>query len=225
MNIFFLGCCERMRTCSLVITWNHNCCGIWGMKFIVRNMVSRNITVLNILSSWSAAHPRKIFVLTLQSFPWVGVNVQCPCFSPLLPGGQAITWRYFPSLYHADAPLHKRTIFFEQLEEGEKLWDVKGCCARGSPFSCEVPPCFSSDIQTLKTVKCKCPHWSDWLWWGHPYDWTPWALWGCMEDHGLAEMILCLVKSMFSPQGACGAASCWLAGSSRHASKQIPALG
>lgn len=53
------------------------------MKFIVRNMVSRNITVLNILSCWSAAHPRMIFILTLQSFPRVGVlNVKCPCFPP-----------------------------------------------------------------------------------------------------------------------------------------------
>lgn len=28
-------------------------------------------------------------------------------------------WRDFPSLYHADAPLHKGTIFLGQLQEGE----------------------------------------------------------------------------------------------------------
>lgn len=62
------------------------------MKFIVRNMVSRNITVLNILSCWSAAHPRMIFILTLQSFPRVGVqNVKCPCFPPFLQGEQAVS--------------------------------------------------------------------------------------------------------------------------------------
>lgn len=60
------------------------------MKFIVRNMVSRNITVLHILSCWSAAHPRMIFILTLQSFPRVGVlNVKCPYFPALLQGEQA----------------------------------------------------------------------------------------------------------------------------------------
>lgn len=221
-NLFFLGCCERMKICSLVIAWNHNCYGIWGMKFIVRNMVSRNIMVLNILSSWSTAHTRKIFVLTLHSFPWVGVlNVQCPCFPPVLPGGQGIPWGDFPSLYHADTPVHKGTIFLEHLQEDEKLWDVERSHAKGSFFSCEVSP---SSLLMSRPWK----HWSadvlirqtDWLWWATH-----------MTEHcglglpGLAEMILCLVKSVFSPRGACGAASCWLAGSSRHASKQIPALG
>lgn len=60
------------------------------MAYEAWNLVSRNITVLNILSSWSATIPEKIFVLTLQSFLWVGVlNVQCFCFLPVLPGGQA----------------------------------------------------------------------------------------------------------------------------------------
>lgn len=157
-NIFSWIAGKGWRPVSL-IAWNNNCHGIWGMKFIVRNMVSRNITVLHILSSWRAAHPRKIFVLTLQSFPWVEVlNVQCPYFPSVLPGGQAIHWGVFPSLYHADAPLHKGTILLEQLQEGEKLWDVKGSHAKGSSFSSEVPPCFSPNVQTLKTLKCKCPH-------------------------------------------------------------------
>jgi len=61
------------------------------MKFIVRNMVSGNITVLNILSCWSAAHQRMIFILTLQAFPRVGVlDVKCPCLPAVLWDEQAV---------------------------------------------------------------------------------------------------------------------------------------
>lgn len=111
----------------------------------------------------------------------------------------------------------------EITEEGWKLWDAKGCHAKDSPFSCETAAHFFPEVQTLKTLKCKCPHWSDWLWWGYLYIWMLWAS-GCREDHGLAELILWPVKPAFSPLGACGAASCCLAGCSRCASKQIPAL-
>lgn len=157
------------------------------MKFIVRNTVSRNITLLNILSCWSAAHPRMIFILTLQSFPRGGVlNVNHLRFPPLLQGGQAVI-SYAPlGRLSKLAPFR---CFFAQvecfsvanLEESEKLWDAKGCHTRGSPFSCETPPHFSPDVHILKTLKCKCPHGSDWLWWGYVYIWTLWA-WGCRED-------------------------------------------
>lgn len=156
-NLFFLGCCERMKICSLVIAWNHNCYGIWGMKFIVRNMVSRNIMVLNILSSWSAAHPRKIFNSSLISLSW-GTK----CSMPLLPSCPA-RWTGNP------------------LGRFSKLVPCRYSCAQGDHFSgaftggwealrCKEESCqrlffqlwgitfFSPDVQTLKTLKCRCPH-------------------------------------------------------------------
>lgn len=90
---FFLGLLWKdVDLCFGYWLKSYNCCGIWGMKFIVRNMVSRSIVVLNILSFWSAARPRMILILTLQSFPRIGVlNVKCPCFPPLLRAGHAVT--------------------------------------------------------------------------------------------------------------------------------------
>lgn len=124
-----------MRTCSLVIAWNHNCYGIWGMKFIVRNIVSRNITVLNILSVWSAAHPRKIFVLTLQSF---SLTWGTKCSMSLLPSSPA-RWTgnhlgIFSKLVPCRCSFAQEDHFFGAITGGWEALRCKGVLCQGLSF-------------------------------------------------------------------------------------------
>lgn len=151
------------------------------------------------------------FILTLQSFPRIGVlNVKCPCFPPLLWAGRAVTsytsHGKITQAHTLQMLLCSSGVFFCSNYRGG--WEALRCKGLWGTTS------FLSWSPEPWKPRCKCAPWSDQLWRGYPCVWTQWV-WGCREDCSLAELILCPVKSAFSPQGACGAASCCLPACSR----------
>lgn len=152
---------------------SYNCCGIMRHGiYCQKNGVQEHKCWIFYLAG---VLPTQEGFLTLQSFLRVGVlNVTCPCFPPLLQGGEGVNSYASPrkkiEAYALQMLLCTSGLFFcTMTEEGEKLWDAKGCHGSGSPFRCEVPPHFSPEVQTLKTLKYKRPNQSDWLCWGYLY--------------------------------------------------------